>query len=51
VGTLGAGSSSSFPLPPGVSLADYPVVDISLEAYDGDPTHSAISVARGTLPA
>ncbi len=51
VGTLGAGSSSSFPLPPGVSLADYPVVDISLEAYDGDPTHSTISVARGTLPA
>lgn len=51
VGTLGAGQTSSFPLPPGVSLADYPVVDISVEDYDGDPTHSAISVARGTLPA
>jgi len=51
VGTLGAGQSSTFPLPAGVSLSDYPVVDISVEQYDGDPTHSTDSVARGTLPA
>jgi hypothetical protein len=50
VGTLGAGDTGVFPLPPGVSLADYPVVDISAEPYDGDPTHSADSIVRGTLP-
>ena len=51
IGTLGSGQASTFPLPDGVSLRDYPVVDISIEAYDGDPTHSSDSVARGTLPA
>jgi len=51
LGTLGAGESTVLPLPPGVSLADYPVVDISAEPYDGDPAHSTDSVVRGTLPA
>ena len=51
VGTLGAGETAAFPLPPGVALSDYPVVDISIEAYDGNPAHSADSVVRGTLPA
>jgi hypothetical protein len=50
LGTLGAGERATLPLPPGVSLADYPVVDISAEPYDGDPTHSSDSVVRGTLP-
>ena len=51
LGTLGAGESTMLPLPAGVSLADYPVVDISAEPYDGDPAHSTESVVRGTLPA
>lgn len=50
LGTLGAGERATLPLPPGVSLADYPVVDISAEPYDGDPAHSSDSVVRGTLP-
>ncbi len=51
VGTLGAGQSTVLPLPAGVSLADYPVVDISAEQYDGNPAHSTDSIVRGTLPA
>jgi hypothetical protein len=51
LGTLGAGESTVLPLPAGVSLADYPIVDISAEPYDGDPAHSTDSVVRGTLPA
>ena len=51
IGTLGVGDTGVFPLPPGVSLTDYPIVDVSDEAYDGDPTHSTDSVVRGTLPA
>jgi Anti-sigma-K factor rskA len=51
LGTLGPGETATLPLPAGISLADYPVVDISAEPYDGDPTHSTDSVVRGTLPA
>lgn len=43
------GGSGSFVLPPGVQLEDYPVVDVSIEPYDGDPLHSADSLVRGTL--
>lgn len=49
VGVLGAGEQSVFPLPAGMQLADYPVVDVSLEKYDGDVTHSADSLVRGQL--
>lgn len=51
LGTLGPGERAVLPLPAGVSLADYPVVDISAEPYDGNPAHSSDSVVRGTLPA
>ncbi|MEY2964964.1 MAG: hypothetical protein RLZZ228_777, partial [Actinomycetota bacterium] len=51
LGTLGPDERAVLPLPAGISLADYPVVDISAEPYDGDPTHSTDSVVRGTLPA
>ena len=50
LGTLGPGETATLPLPAGISLADYPVVDISVEPYDGDPAHSTDSVVRGTLP-
>ncbi len=38
-------------VPTGVDVSDYPLVDISLEPDDGDPTHSGNSVLRGDLPA
>lgn len=38
-------------LPDGVALAEYPLVDVSVEPLDGDPTHSGVSVARGDLDA
>jgi hypothetical protein len=41
----------TFTVPPGVSIEEYPVVDISLEPYDGDPGHSHESLLRGTLEA
>ena len=43
------GPSTSLPIPTGVDLADYPVVDVSIEPFDGDPTHSSDSLVRGTL--
>jgi len=38
-------------LPDGIDLAEYPLLDVSVEPLDGDPTHSGISVARGDLDA
>jgi Anti-sigma-K factor rskA len=37
------------PLPDGLDLGAYPVVDVAVEPMDGDPTHSGVSVARGSL--
>ncbi len=51
LGALPAGSIGTFTVPPGLSLDDFPVVDISLESYDGDPSHSKKSLMRGTLEA
>jgi anti-sigma-K factor RskA len=48
VGVL-SGGRGRFVLPAGVDLADYPVVDVSLEPLDGNPAHSGKSVLRGTL--
>ncbi len=36
-------------LPADLDLDAYPVVDVSREAYDGDPNHSGDSVLRGRL--
>jgi hypothetical protein len=36
-------------LPAGIDPADFPIVDISVEPVDGDPTHSGNSVLRGQL--
>lgn len=48
LGVLG-NRAGSFVLPSGLDLTQYPVVDISHEPYDGDPAHSADSIARGVL--
>ncbi|MFZ0323096.1 MAG: anti-sigma factor [Actinomycetes bacterium] len=44
------GSTGDFAVPPGLNLARYSVVDVSLEPYDGDPAHSRDSIVRGQLP-
>lgn len=49
--TLGVleGDSGEFLLPPGLDLGEYPVVDISLERVDGDPSHGGDSLVRGEV--
>jgi Anti-sigma-K factor rskA len=48
VGVLHDGQGA-LELPAGMSIRSYPVVDVSDEPLDGDPAHSADSVARGRL--
>jgi hypothetical protein len=48
VGVVRAGTTT-LDLPEDIDLAEYPIVDVSLEPLDGDPTHSGVSVARGVL--
>ncbi|WP_267421996.1 MULTISPECIES: anti-sigma factor [unclassified Curtobacterium] len=43
------GDTGRFVVPSGVDPSRYPVVDVSAESDDGDPTHSGDSVVRGTL--
>ena len=38
-----------YDVPTGVDPADFPIVDVSVEPVDGDPTHSGESVLRGEL--
>ncbi|MGW6318904.1 anti-sigma factor [Streptomyces sp. NPDC055099] len=49
VGVLGPDGTATLPLPQGVDLSGYPVVDVSDQAYDGNPAHSGKSVVRGSL--
>jgi Anti-sigma-K factor rskA len=48
IGVVRSGATT-LDLPPGIDLDDFPVVDVSVEQLDGDPTHSGVSVARGVL--
>ena len=48
VGTTQAGTAV-FEIPAGLDLAQFPVVDVSVEPLDGDPAHSGDSVVRGVL--
>ena len=41
--------SGIFTIPDGIDLAQYPIVDVSNQPYNGNPAHSADSIARGTL--
>ena len=38
-----------YDLPAGLDPASFPIVDVSVEPIDGDPTHSGASVLRGQL--
>lgn len=40
-----------FTVPEGLDPVAYSVVDVSVEPYDGDPTHSGASLVRGTFDA
>ncbi|NUT71414.1 anti-sigma factor [Pseudarthrobacter sp. C4D7] len=42
-------TSGTFQVPAGLDLSQYPVVDVSDEPMDGNPAHSSVSIARGTL--
>jgi hypothetical protein len=48
VGLLQAGQTE-FVLPADLSTDTFPVVDVSVEHYDGDPTHSGNSLWRGAV--
>jgi hypothetical protein len=48
VGVVRPGTTT-LDLPEGIDLSEYPIVDVSIEPLDGDPTHSGVSVARGEL--
>jgi Anti-sigma-K factor rskA len=48
VGALHAGTTT-LPLPAGLSVGNYPVVDVSVQQLNGNPAHSDHSVARGLL--
>lgn len=43
------GASGRFAIPAGIDLSRYPLVDVSAEPDDGDPTHSGDSIVRGAL--
>lgn len=43
------GDEGEFLIPDGVDVGDFPVVDVSLEPVDGEPTHSGNSIVRGIL--
>jgi anti-sigma-K factor RskA len=49
IGTLSPGGPATFTLPAGLDPAQFPVVDVSLEHFDGEAGHSATSVVRGQL--
>jgi len=49
VGMLDATEGGTFPLPAGIDLTQFPLVDISHEHFDGDASHSSDSVLRGLL--
>lgn len=40
---------TEFEIPAGFDVGTYPIVDISVEPADGDPTHSGDSITRGIL--
>ena len=44
------GNTGTFAVPQDLDLAAFNQIDISLEPYDGNPEHSAVSLARGPLP-
>ncbi len=51
LGVLDSSHAGVFQIPAGLDLSRYPVVDISLQPFNGSPAHSGNSAVRGSLPA
>ena len=51
LGSLDPKHPTTFAVPAGLRLSDYPYIDISVEPLDGDPAHSSDSIARGRIGA
>lgn len=49
LGTLGPDGSAVLPLPDNVDFAEYTLVDVSDQPFNGSPEHSGRSVVRGPL--
>lgn len=49
VGVMGTRPTEDFPLPPGLDLRRYSLVDVSAEPNDGNAAHSGHSLLRGTI--
>lgn len=49
--SLGPLTGDTAALPAGLDAADFPIVDVSFETFDGDPAHSGNSLVRGRLEA
>jgi hypothetical protein len=47
--TADGGYQGAFPVPAGLPLRAYPTVDVSAERWDGNPTHSGVSLLRGAM--
>ncbi|MET9252719.1 anti-sigma factor [Streptomyces sp. NPDC003717] len=47
VGVLGPDGRAALPVPDTLDLREYPVVDVSVQPYNGRPDHSGNSVVRG----
>ena len=49
--SLGAvtAESTTLQVPAGIDLTQYPVVDVSHEHFDGDPSHSGVTLAAGPM--
>ncbi len=50
IGTLNPGHVGHFALPDGMDVNAFPVIDVSVEHFDGNAGHSITSVVRGQLP-
>jgi anti-sigma-K factor RskA len=50
LGDLNSGHTGLFAMPPGVNLAEYSRIDVSLQPFNGSTLHSRDSVVRGSLP-
>ncbi|MGJ9424965.1 anti-sigma factor [Nesterenkonia halotolerans] len=49
LGVVTGTESTTFQVPEGLDLSEYPVVDVSHEHFDGDPGHSGTTLAAGPM--
>ncbi|WP_167350574.1 anti-sigma factor [Streptomyces yangpuensis] len=49
LGALRADGTATLPIPPQIDLGAYPLLDVSAQAYNGNPAHSGVSSVRGRL--